>query len=72
MTEPLDPSWRNKLWVTEEGLSGTAESVVQAELASSFDLLIVWLAVGNSHLKNELNDENASNLCALASYYGLV
>ena len=56
---------------TEEGLQGTTRIIMDESFASEFDLLIVWLAIGDSHLKTSLTEENASNLFALASYYNL-
>ena len=56
---------------TDQGFTGTTELNVDEDLVSSFDLLMIWLAIGDSHIKSSLTDENASNLFALASYYGL-
>ena len=56
---------------TEEGLSGTTNLTVDPELESAFDLLILWMALGSDHLKSSLTEENASDLFALASYFGL-
>ena len=66
-------------WKTNSTLSrtttttarSTKELWVDEALVSSFDWLIVWLAIGDSYLQSSLTDENASHLFALASYYGL-
>ncbi|KAL7561701.1 hypothetical protein ACA910_016463 [Epithemia clementina (nom. ined.)] len=49
----------------------TMELSVDEALVSSFDLLILWLALGDSYIQSCLTDDNASQLFALASYYGL-
>ena len=56
---------------TKQGLSGTTALTIDDELVPVFDMLILWMAIGNDYLQASLTEENASDLFALASYYNL-
>jgi nitrate reductase cytochrome c-type subunit len=56
---------------TSEGLAGTSELQVEETLVGVFDLILLWLALGDAFLKDSLTDENATLLMELALYFGL-
>ena len=56
---------------TKQGLSGTTALTIDDELVPVFDMLILWMAIGNDYLQASLTEDNASDLFALASYYNL-
>ena len=56
---------------TKQGLSGSTALTIDDELVPVFDMLILWMAIGNDYLQASLTEENASDLFALASYYNL-
>ena len=56
---------------TNEGLAGTTALQIDQELVPAFDLLVIWLALGDDHLAVKLSEDNASQLISLTSYFGL-
>ena len=56
---------------TEQGLAGSDAITIDDELEAAFDLVVVWLAMGNERLEMLLTEENASMLFELAEYFDL-
>jgi hypothetical protein len=56
---------------TKEGLQGTAVLTVDEEFVSVFDMLLLWISMGDQYLESNLTEENASALNGLAQYFGL-
>jgi DNA-binding protein H-NS len=58
---------------TKEGLQGSTALTVDQELVPVFDMLLLWILMGDQYLESTTNltEENASALNALAQYFGL-
>jgi hypothetical protein len=56
---------------TKEGLQGTAVLTVDEEFVPVFDMLLLWISMGDQYLESNLTEENASALNGLAQYFGL-
>jgi hypothetical protein len=56
---------------TNEGLKGSTEIEVDESLLGVFEVVQLWLALGDPYLRNALDDENESLVLELASYFGL-
>jgi hypothetical protein len=56
---------------TNEGLFGSTELEVEEAWVGVFDLVLLWLALGDASVQNSLIDENATPLLEIALYFGL-
>jgi hypothetical protein len=56
---------------TNEGLTGSTELEVEEAWVGVFDLVLLWLALGDASVQNSLMDENATPLLEIALYFGL-
>ena len=56
---------------TTEGLKGSNEIEVEASLVDAFDVIQIWLALGDAYMGDLLQEDNASQVYELASYFGL-
>lgn len=50
----------------EQGLTGSDTRTIDDELEAAFDLVIVWLAMGNKRLEMLFAEENASMLLTVS------
>jgi hypothetical protein len=56
---------------TSEGLTGSTELEIDETWVGVFDLVLLWLALGDASVQNSLMEENATPLLELALYFGL-
>jgi hypothetical protein len=56
---------------TKEGLQGSASLTVDEDFVPVFDMLLLWILMGDQYLESNLTEENASALNGLAQYFGL-
>jgi hypothetical protein len=56
---------------TNEGLQGSTALTVDEEFVPVFDMLLLWILMGDHYLESDLTEENASALNGLAQYFGL-
>lgn len=56
---------------TPEGLQGSIELTIEEDCMSVFDMMLLWLLVGDGHIQSCLTEENASELFQLAEYFAL-
>jgi hypothetical protein len=56
---------------TDEGMQGSAALTVDEEFVPVFDMLLLWISMGDQYLESNLTEENASALNGLAQYFGL-
>jgi hypothetical protein len=56
---------------TAEGLHGSIELTIEENCMRVFDMLLLWLLLGDAHVQSCLTDDNASELLELAEYFAL-
>jgi hypothetical protein len=56
---------------TVEGFCGSTELEIEDDFVPVFDMLRLWLLLGNEQLQSTLTEENASALYGLATYFGI-